>query len=118
MPLPERKPRRTRNDFISRNTQIEGMARKQTTASILAELRYERDRLGDVKRRLSQAQAQVELISAEEARRLQRKRQRRAFVIGEWVLDHADDALLGAIIDGLGQALEKQGDRTLFGLDG
>ncbi len=93
------------------------MTRKRTTGSILAELRYERDRLGDAKRRLSQAEAARDLISAEETRRLQHKRQRRAFLIGEWVLDHADDPLLGAVLDGLGRALEKRGDRELFGLD-
>lgn len=94
------------------------MARRQSTAGILATLRFERERLGDVRRRLSEAEARAGLISAEETVRLQRKRQRRAFLIGEYVLDHADDPLFGLLLDGLDKTLTKPGDRELFGLDG
>lgn len=94
------------------------MARNRTTASILATLRYERDRLGDVTRRLGQADARAGLIAAEETSRLRRKGDRRAFLIGNFILDHADDPLFGTILDGLERTLEKRGDRELFGLDG
>jgi hypothetical protein len=94
------------------------MARRKSTQAILAELRYEQGRLASTRERASQVQHRIDLMGATETTELLSKKRRRAFIVGEWLLDNADANLLGTVLDGLNRSLTRRGDRELFGLDG
>jgi hypothetical protein len=68
-------------------------------------------------RKREQLKARSLLLSAEETQRLFRRRKRRAFLIGEYVLDHiADLGEAPAIMSGLDRHLTNARDRALFEL--